>query len=121
MRIISAIAVAALVCCVPLASAPAQGVGVSVGLDLGNARVVSSYNADRHGDWHTSYKQWEPTTLYYTNGQYYDKQTKGSRTVSVYKKDDGYFLPPQDKKFSGVDKRYDYKHKPTADDYKRNP
>ena len=114
-------ALSALVCCAPLANARAQGVGVSIGVQLGTARVVSNYSSERSGDWRTNYKQWEPTTLYVNNGQYYDKESKGSRAVVVYKKDNDYFLPPQDKKWVGVDKRYDYKHKPTNADYNRKP
>ncbi len=119
MRFLRVASLAALVCVLPVASARAQSVGLSI--NLGNERVVAAYNPTQHGDWHTAYKTWQPTTVYYNNGHYYDKQTKGSRAVSVYKKDDGYFLPPQDKKWVGADARFDYKHKPTSADYKRNP
>ncbi len=119
MRIFRVASLAALVCVLPIASARAQSVGLSI--NLGNERVVAAYNPTQHGAWQTSYKSWEPTTVYYNNGHYYDKQSKGSRAVSVYKNNDGYFLPPQDKKWVGTDKRFDYKHKPTSDDYKRAP
>jgi hypothetical protein len=109
---------AALVCFIPASSASAQGVSVS--LRLGNERTVSAYSSERSGDWHANYKQWEPTTLYVNNGKYYDKQSKGSRAVVVYHKDNDYFLPPQDKKWVGADQRYNYKHKPTTEDYNRH-
>jgi hypothetical protein len=123
MRLIRAAAATvtavAFICCASIAGAHAQGVGVSV--SLGNSHVVAAYNPERHGDWHTSYSNWQPTKLYYYKGQYYDHQAKGARAVSVYRKDDEYFLPPQDKKWVGYDKRFDYKHRPTSADYKRVP
>ncbi len=123
MRLIRAVAATAsavaLIFCASITGAHAQSVGVS--LNLGNSHVVASYNPDRHGDWHTAYTNWQPTTLYYYKGQYYDHSAKGARAVSVYRKDDEYFLPPHDKKFVGYDKRFDYKHRPNADDYKRIP
>ncbi len=119
MRLIRAVAAAAFICCVPVAVAHAQSVGVS--LNLGNSHVVAAYNANTHGDWHTAYTNWQPATLYYYKGQYYDHSTKGARAVALYRKDDQYFLPPQDKKWVGMDARFDYKHKPTSADYKRIP
>jgi hypothetical protein len=121
MRLSTLLSLSALVCCIPMASAPAQGAGVSINLRLGNQRTVSSYSSERSGDWRTNYKHWTPTTLYVTNGQYYDKNTRGSRAVVVYRKDKEYFLPPQDKKWVGADKRYNYKHRPTDEDYNRRP
>ena len=120
MRLSTLLSLSALVCCIPIASAPAQRAGVSVDIHLGRARTVTAYSSSRSGEWRTNYKQWKPTTLYVTNGQYYDKQTRGSRAVVVYRKDNDYFLPPQDKKWVGKDKRYDYKHKPNNEDYNRN-
>lgn len=119
MRLIKAATLAALVCFLPLAAAPAQGVGVTV--RLGNERTVVAYSPERHGDWQTSYKSWKPTTVYSVNGHYYDKQTRGARAVAVYHKDNEYFLPPQDSKWVGKDKRYNYKRRPTDEDYNRRP
>ena len=121
MRLVTVLSLSLLFSGIPIASAPAQAVGVSVDLKLGNVRTVSAYSAERSGDWHTNYKSWKPTTLYVTNGQYYDKQTKGSRAVMVYRNSNDYFLPPQDKAWVGADKRYNYKRQPTDDDYARKP
>ena len=119
MRLFRAAAAAALLCSLPVAVAHAQGVGISV--KLGNAHVVAAYNPSRQGDWHTAYTEWQPTTLYYYKGQYYDHSAKGARAVEVYRKNDEYFLPPHDKKWVGFDKRFDYKHRPNSGDYKRIP
>jgi hypothetical protein len=119
MRIATVLSLAIIASSIPMARAQAQ-VGVSVGLNLGNVRTVAAYSSAQHGDWQTSYKQWQPTTLYSVNGQYYDKKSAGSRAVVVYHHNDQYFMPPQDKKWVGKDKRYDYKHKPTSDDYNRS-
>ena len=43
---------------------------VSVTLHLGTPLVVTHYSADVHGDWHTAYRTWKPTTVYAYNGQY---------------------------------------------------
>lgn len=118
MRLIKALALSALICFVPAARASAQ-VGVSVGLKLGNERVVAAYSPERYGAWQASYKSWKPTTVYAVNGHYYDKSTKGSRAVVVYRKGSDYFMPPQDEKWVGADKRYNYKRKPVDEDYRR--
>ena len=120
MRIATVLSAAVIIGCLPITQASAQSVGVSVGLNLGNVRTVAAYSSAQHGEWQTSYKQWQPTTLYSVNGQYYDKNTKGSRAVVVYHHNDEYFMPPQDKNWVGKDKRYNYKHKPTSDDYNRS-
>ncbi len=91
---------------------------VSVNLKLGPERTVAPYSSEKFGDWHTNYKQWTPKTMYYVNGHYYDHKTTGARTVSVYQKGGNYFLPPQDKDWVGKDKRYNYKNKPTDEDYR---
>jgi hypothetical protein len=103
----------------PIAAASAQGVSVSV--KLGPERAVRSYSSDKYGDWHTNYKKWTPTTVYYTNGHYYGKKTDGSRAVMVYKKGSDYFLPPKDNDWVGKDKRYNYDRKPIDEDYNRKP
>jgi hypothetical protein len=119
MRLSRVVSLAVLACCIPLATAPAQG--VSIGVKLGTARSVVSYSSTRDGEWRTSYKQWQPKTMYVVNGQYYDKSSRGSRAVVVYQHNNDTFLPPQDKKWVGADKRYNYKRQPKAEDYNRKP
>jgi hypothetical protein len=116
MRIATALSFSLLLACAPIASASAQS--VSIDLKLGPARTVAAYSSEQFGDWHTSYKQWTPKTMYYVNGQYYDHTTKGARAVAVYQKGGKYFLPPQDNAWVGKDKRYNYKNKPTDEDYR---
>ena len=119
MRLIKALALSALVCFVPASPTAAQGVGVSVGLRLGNERVVAAYSPERYGEWRANYKRWKPTTLYVVNGHYYDKYTRGSRAVVVYRRGGEYFLPPQDSKWVGYDRRYNYRRRPNDEDYRR--
>ena len=102
----------------PLALAPRLATAqVSVNLHLGNAVSISAYDQTTHGDWRTNYKKWQPTTMYAYNGQYYAHSTTGARAVVVYHSGSQYFLPPRDAAWSGTDKRYNLKHKPTDDDY----
>jgi hypothetical protein len=119
MRISTLVSLSVLAACIPITRAPAQSVGVSIGIHLGPERVVANYSSARSGDWRTNYQQWQPTTLYVVNGRYYDNQTRGARAVVVYRHQNDYFLPPQDKKWVGVDKRYNYKNKPRSADYGR--
>jgi hypothetical protein len=121
MRLSTVLTLSATICCVPLAAVPAQGVGISIGINLGPSRVVRNYSSARYGDWRTNYRNWQPTTMYVVNGHYYDKETRGSRAVVVYRHNKDYFLPPQDKKWVGADKRYDYKRQPRDEDYARRP
>jgi hypothetical protein len=103
----------------PIAPAAAQGVGITV--KLGPERTVRPYSSDKYGDWHTNYKKWTPTTLYYNDGHYYGKKGPGSRAVMVYKKGNDYFLPPHESDWVGKDKRYNYSRKPNDEDYNHRP
>lgn len=94
--------------------APAQ---VSVSLHLGTPLVVTNYAPDAYGDWHTSYRNWRPTTVYYYNGQWYNRSVRGARPVVVYRSQKSYFLPPQDQDWNNKDRRYNYRRRPTNDDY----
>jgi hypothetical protein len=121
MRLSSVVSLAVLACCIPVVNAPAQGAGVSIAINLGPPRTIVAYSSQRDGEWRASYKQWQPTTMYVVNGQFYDKSSRGARAVVVYHHNDDYFLPPQDKKWVGADKRYNYKRKPKDEDYNRRP
>ena len=94
--------------------APAQ---VSATIHLGTPLTVTAYSAPVHGDWATSYHKWTPKTVYYYNGQYYPHTVKGARAVQIYHYGKSDFLPPQDAKWQGADKRYNYSRKPTDEDY----
>ena len=113
MRISSLLLLTLLAGCMASTRGQQQSsVGVGIDIQLGPERSVNSYSADRHGDWRTNYQQWQPTTLYVINGKYYDKEAKGTRAVMVYRHDNEYFTPPQDKEWVGTDKRYDYNKRP---------
>jgi hypothetical protein len=93
---------------------------VSVTLHLGTPLVVTHYSSDVHGDWHTNYSKWKPTTVYAYNGQYYSHSVKGARPVQIYHQQNQNFLPPQDAAWANHgDKRYNYNRKPTDEDYSR--
>ena len=84
--------------------------------------MVTQYSQEVHGDWHTAYRQWQPTTVYFYNGHYYSHSVKGARPVQIYRHGNQRFLPPQDAAWANRgDKRYNYNRKPTDDDYRQAP
>jgi hypothetical protein len=95
--------------------APVARVDARFGAEVG----VLGYSADRAGDWRQNYKRWTPTTVYESNGHYYQHDGPGSRAVQIYRYQNEYFLPPQDKAWEGHDKRFDYSRKPNEDDHSR--
>ena len=104
-----------------LALAPHQGSAqVNVTIKLGNPVPVTRYAPEAYGDWHTDYQSWRPVTLYAYQGNLYTRQVSGSRPVALYRTRQGdYFLPPQDRDWDGKDHRYNYKRRPSDDDYER--
>ncbi len=86
-----------------------------LGLEIG----VLGYSAERAGDWRRNYRRWTPTTVYELNGHYYPNDGPGARRVQIYRYQNEYFLPPNDRQFDGFDKRFDYGHKPNEDDHNR--
>jgi hypothetical protein len=90
---------------------------VSATIHLGTPLTVTAYSASAHGEWSANYKKWTPKTVYAYNGQYYSHTVKGGRAVQIYHHGNDNFLPPQDAKWQGADKRYNYNRKPTDDDY----
>lgn len=99
--------------------APPAAAQVSVTLHLGTPVVITHYSPEVYGPWQTAYTTWTPTTVYYFDGHYYSRPVKGARLVQVYRRQNQYFLPPQDVAWANRgDKRYDYDRKPNDDDYK---
>jgi hypothetical protein len=120
MRISILLSLIVLAACTPMRGGRGRSsVGVSVGIQLGPERPISYYSREQHGDWRVNYQQWQPTTVYVVDGRFYDNETRGARAVVVYRRNNEYFLPPQEKEWVGKDKRYDYKHKPKDEDYNR--
>jgi hypothetical protein len=102
------------------APAPAQlNISVQFGTRLGPELEVFAYSPERWGDWRANYRQWTPVTLYDINGHYYRNPVRGARAVVVYEHNREYFLPPPDQAWNGADKRYNYQHRPIADDQGR--
>jgi hypothetical protein len=95
--------------------APIARVDRRFGAEIG----VLGYSSERAGDWRKNYKRWTPTTVYEFNGHYYQNNGPGSRAVQIYRYQNEYFLPPQDKAWEGHDKRFDYSRQPNADDHSR--
>ena len=101
-----------------LALAPHQAQAqVSVSLRLGKPVVVTNYAPESYGDWHTGYRQWAPVTLYYYDGNWYPRQVRGSRAVTVYRSQNHYFLPPRDQDWNNRDHRFVARRRPVDDDY----
>ena len=94
--------------------APAQ---VSVSLRFGRPLVVTNYSPDAYGDWHSRYRYWHPTTVYYLDGRWYPRRVRGSRPVVVYRTGSSYFLPPRDRDWDQRDRRYNYRRRPSDEDY----
>ena len=94
--------------------APAQ---ISVSLHLGRPVVVTNYAPESYGDWRTGYRSWTPVTLYYYDGNWYPRAVRGGRAVVVYRTGGRYFLPPQDAGWDRHDRRYNYRRRPSVDDY----
>jgi hypothetical protein len=117
MRIRHSLALSALAICVALSPAPASAQSVGISINLGPPRVVSVYEPAYYGPWRTSYMDWEPVTLYFVDGVYYERPAPRARTVVVYRRGREYFLPPRETAWVGVDRRFDYRHAPRQWDY----
>jgi hypothetical protein len=115
MRIPAMLALALLAAVVRPSSVHAQSVGISI--NFGPPQVVRVYRPEYYGDWRTSYRAWEPATLYFVNGGYYARQVRGARVVVVYRRGREYFLPPRERAWVGYDRRFDYAHAPRQWDY----
>ncbi|HVZ47479.1 MAG TPA: hypothetical protein VG916_01735 [Gemmatimonadaceae bacterium] len=113
MSIVAVLAAGAVATTAPRAHAQS----VSININLGPPHVVEVYDAAYFGPWRTSYREWEPVTLYVVNGIYYEHPARGARVVVVYRRGHDYFLPPRDAAWVGFDRRFDYKHKPGKWDY----
>ncbi len=95
--------------------APAPRVDPRLGAEIG----VLGYSPDRAGDWRNNVRRWTPTTVYESNGRYYQHSAPGARAVGIYRYQNEYFLPPTDQAWVGSDKRYDYNHRPDNSDQGR--
>lgn len=103
---------------VPATALHAQRVGIGITAQLGPALDISLYSSDRFGDWHQAYRTWTPVRVYYLNGRYYRRRVRGARLVMVYSDGHHYFFPPRDDGWNHLDRRYDYRYRPTDDDYR---
>ncbi|MGD0483330.1 MAG: hypothetical protein ABSB58_01610 [Gemmatimonadales bacterium] len=119
MRIAALLTVPLFAGLLALPTGASAQISVRIGARLGPAITLSTYSPQQHGDWRTSYRQWRPVTVYSYNGQYYQHSVRGARPVQVYQRGNERFLPPQDKEWIGHDRRYNYRHRPTDEDYGR--
>jgi len=103
----------------PTKASAQVNISVAFGSRLGPEIGVFRYAPERLGDWRANYRNWRPVTLYDINGRYYRGQVRGARPIQVYSYENEYFLPPQDRAWSGADRRYDDRRQPTQDDYGR--
>lgn len=102
------------------AQAPAQiNIGIRFGSRLGPEISLFAYSPVRYGNWRTNYRRWRPVTLYEMNGHYYRYRINGARAVEAYTYRNEYFMPPRDEAWINRDRRFDYRRRPSNDDYDR--
>ena len=94
---------------------------VGYGPDYYGPRVVEiyDYSPDYYGDWRYNYRRWSPVVIYEYGGRYYPNRFRGARPLQVYRNRSGFFLPPRDREWSRVDRRFDSRRRPTEWDYRR--
>jgi hypothetical protein len=85
--------------------------------NYGSEVRVYPYSSDIDGEWRTSWRRWQPVTLYNYNGRFYTRAVPGARAVAVYRYNDQYFVPPRDASFQNVDRRYRWDNRPRDEDY----
>lgn len=102
----------------PATALHAQRVGIGITAQMGPALDISLYSSNQFGDWHRAYRTWTPVRVYYMNGRYYRRPVRGARLVIVYSDGHHYFFPPRDDGWNHFDRRYDYRYRPTDDDYR---
>jgi hypothetical protein len=81
--------------------------------------VFFAYSPAMYGEWRVSYMQWTPVTIYYSSGRYYRNHMQGSRSVVVYQRGNDFFMPPRERAWVGVDKRFDQSQRPGRGDHGR--
>jgi hypothetical protein len=86
---------------------------------LGAEIGVLGYSEERAGAWRRNYRRWTPVTVYEVNGRYYPRNAPNARAVQVYRYRQEYFLPPDDQKWVGSDRRFNYDRQPRDDDRRR--
>jgi hypothetical protein len=85
---------------------------VRLGIPIGNHQVVVTYRPERmprevriydydrrdYGDWNRDrdYRRWQPITVYFYAGRYYERPFRYARPVVIYRYRDRYFFPPRD-------------------------
>ena len=60
--------------------------------------VVYDYDRRSYGDWDRDrdYRRWQPITVYFYAGRYYERPYRSARPVVIYRYRDRYFYPPRD-------------------------
>jgi len=77
------------------------------------------YSPDVYGDWRYNYQRWSPVVIYEYDGSYYPNRFRRARPVEVYRGPSGYFLPPRDRDWARMDRRFDSRRLPNRRDYER--
>ena len=77
------------------------------------------YSPGYYGDWRYNYSRWSPVVIYEYRGRYYPDRVRGARPLQVYRDRSGYFLPPRDREWNRVDRRFDRRQRPSRSDYRR--
>ncbi len=60
--------------------------------------AVYDYNRDDYGDWDVDgyYQYWQPVTVYFYLGRYFERPIRGARPFMIYRYGNRYFFPPRD-------------------------
>jgi hypothetical protein len=119
MRIAALLTVPLFAGLLALPTAASAQISIRIGAQLGPEISLVAYSPERHGDWRANYRQWTPVTVYRYEGHYYPHYVRGARSVWVYQRGNERFLPPEDREWVGRDRRYNYRHRPTDEDYGR--
>lgn len=77
------------------------------------------YSPGYYGDWRYNYSSWSPVVIYEYRGRYYPSPMRGARPLQVYRDRSGYFLPPRDRDWNRVERRFDPRQRPNRSDYRR--
>ncbi len=60
--------------------------------------TVYDYDRDDYGDWDVDgyYRYWQPVTVYFYLGRYFERPIRGARPFVIYRYGNRYFFPPRD-------------------------
>lgn len=86
-----------------------------IGFGSRGGLVIGAYTPALVGSWQDDYQYWQPVTVYYYDGLYYDYPVVDYATpVYVYRYNDRLFFPPRDAAFLRLHSRADRFYAPRS-------